>query len=182
LEVVARRPRGEFEGAVFHVTARGVRKSAIFRDDRDRFAFLLELRDVVARTGWLVLAYCLMTTHYHLAVKTPRPNLGVGMCRLNGRHAKFFNRRHALEGHAFQSRYWSVPVVRDSQLLELTRYIALNPVRAGMCEAPEEWRWGSHAALAAGDTSGWLATAETLGYFAANGGDGCERYVRFVEA
>ncbi len=86
-----------------------------------------------------------MTTHYHLLITTPEPNLAGGMHMLNSRHAHGFNRRHKLSGHVFESRYHSVVVERESHLLELFRYIALNPVRAGACLEPEQWPWSSYS-------------------------------------
>ena len=163
------------------MTARGNRGQAIFHDDRDRGRLMMLLAGVIGRTGWKCLAYCLMGNHYHLLLQTPRPNLGDGMRRLNGRYAQEFNRRHKLGGHLFQGRYHSVPATRDEQVLEAVRYITLNPVRAGLCATAEEWPWSSHAALVRSSPPGLVAVDDTLSFFSPYGGDGSSRYRRFVE-
>jgi REP element-mobilizing transposase RayT len=167
-------------GGIVHVTARGNRRQRIFRVDHDREVFLAHLGAVVKRTGWRCLAYCLMDTHYHLALETPDANLAEGMQRLNGIYAQGFNRRHRVSGHLFQGRYHSVPQRRDSQLLELFRYIALNPVRAGLCARPEEWRWGSHNALRGRAAAGFVSVDRALDYFGAWATDGRRGYEAFV--
>ena len=177
---MARKPREEFPGAVVHVFARGVRKHAIYVDDIDRLSYLTLLGQVVRRYGWRCLAYCLMKNHVHLLVETPQPNLATGMHRLHGLHAQAFNRRHRHSGHVFQGRYGAVIVRADDQLLTVVRYIALNPVEAGLCEEAVDWPWGSHAAVVGGMTPAWLDVARLLGYFGADGGEPRARYVEFV--
>jgi putative transposase len=139
-----RTPRIEFEGAIHHVTLRGNRGAAIFADDRDRAFLLRELGTVTRRYGWISLSYCLMTNHAHLVVETPARTLGAGMRQLAGRHAQAFNKRHGTYGHLFQERYGSVVVKNDVQFAQLLRYVALNPVKAGLCGAPSAWPWSSH--------------------------------------
>jgi REP element-mobilizing transposase RayT len=129
---------------MYHVTARGNRGEPIFADDRDRERFLGLVALVVRRYDWTCHAYCLMTTHYHLMITTNEANIGRGMHLLNGRYAQSFNRRHKVSGHVFGDRYHSVIVKRDAHVLDLVRYIALNPVRAGLSEAPEDWHWSSY--------------------------------------
>jgi REP element-mobilizing transposase RayT len=138
--------RIEYSGAFGHVTARGNDKQAIFLDDVDYMTFLRMLAQVVAEFGWRCHAYCLMPNHYHLLLETPEPNLGRGMHVLNGRYARRFNERHGHVGHVFQGPYHREPVERDEHLAETCRYIALNPVRAGLCERPEDWPWSSYSA------------------------------------
>jgi putative transposase len=133
-------------GGVFHVTARGNRRQPIFNDDRDRERFLSLLTEVVSRSGWRCHAFCLMPNHYHLLIETPEPNLSTGMYRLNGSYAQWFNRRHGVDGHLFQRRFHSALVGSIWHLVELSRYIVLNPVRAGLCSHPGEWRWSSYRA------------------------------------
>ena len=141
---MARRYREQAPGLIYHVTSRGNRGEPIFADDFDRQRFIGLLALVIRKYDWICHAYCLMTTHYHLLLTTRKPNIGRGMHVLNGRYAQSFNRRHKVWGHLFQDRYYSVVVEHESHLLELIRYIALNPVRAGMCGAPEEWQWSSY--------------------------------------
>jgi putative transposase len=177
---VARRPREEFPGAIVHVYARGNRKQPIYVDDVDRRSYLFLLGQVVVRQGWRCLAYCLMDNHVHLLVQTPAPNLAAGMQRLHGLHGQAFNKRHRLSGHVFQGRYGAVVVRHYDQLLGVTRYIALNPVEAGMCDQAAEWPWASHAAVISDAAPPWLDVAGLFAYFGAAGGDPRRRYVDFV--
>ena len=175
-----RKPRQEFPGAVVHVYARGNRKQAIYLDDDDRVIYLRILAQVVGRQRWRCLAYCLMKNHVHLLVETPEPNLATGMQRLHGLHAQQFNKRHRHSGHLFQGRYGAVVVKTDEQLLTVARYIALNPVEAGLCETAADWAWGSHAALIRDAAPSWLDAARLLAYFGAAGGQPRQRYLELV--
>jgi len=180
---MARPLRIEFPGALYHVTSRGDRQEAIFVDDDDRHLFLRTLDEVVGRFDWLCHAYCLMTNHYHLLVETPEPNLSRGMRHLNGVFTQASNRRHDRGGHVFQGRFKSILVDRDGYLLELTRYIVLNPVRGGMVACPGDWPWSSYRA-----TSGkvpcprWLCADRVLAQFSPRRTLAQRRYVRFVAA
>lgn len=136
--------RIEFSGAVYHITSRGNGKQKIFFKNNDRKIFLSLLWEVVEREKWICYAYCLMDNHYHLLIETTRANLSRGMRELNGIYAQKLNYIRESVGHVFQSRYKSILVEKDNYLLELCRYIALNPVRAGMVENPEDWKWSSY--------------------------------------
>jgi putative transposase len=129
-----------------HVTSRGNDRRPIFFDDDDRVMFFAILSRVLGRAWWACHSFCLMTTHFHLLVQTHDESLSFGMQRLNGEYAQSFNRRHGSSGHLFQDRFFSEMVVTQSHGLEVVRYIARNPVRAGLCDAPEDWKWSSHAA------------------------------------
>ncbi|MDX6516389.1 MAG: REP-associated tyrosine transposase [Gaiellaceae bacterium] len=143
---MARQLRTLAPNGIYHVTARGIRKEAIFFDAVDWRRYLGILGDVVRDRGWRCRAYCLMPNHVHLVVQTPEPNLPDGMRDLSGRYAKRFNLRYGFCGHLFERRYWCDLVETDGRLLELERYVALNPVRAGLCLTPTEWRWSSYTA------------------------------------
>jgi len=145
---MARPLRIEYEGAVYHVTSCGNAGTEVFVDDTDRLHFLETLGAVVERFGWLCHAYCLMTNHYHLLVETPHPNLSRGMQHLNGVYTQWFNRRHSRAGHLVQGRFKSIVVEKESYLLELARYVVLNPVRARMVRSARDWRWSSYRATA----------------------------------
>ena len=145
--VVPRKPRSEIAGGVHHVWARGNNKALLFHDDVDREGYLWLLGSVVVRHRWRCLSYCLMDNHMHLLVETPEPNLGDGMQRLHGDFGRGFNRRHARSGPVFQGRFGSKPVGSDEQLWTVAGYIAANPVEAGLCRSPEDWRWNSHACV-----------------------------------
>ncbi len=124
--------RIEFPGAVYHLTSRGNARNNIYLDDYDRQRFLKILANVIDRYNWLCHAFCLMDNHYHLLIETPDPNLSMGMRQLNGVYTQGFNRIHNRVGHVFQGRYKAILVEKDEHLLELCRYIVLNPLRAGM--------------------------------------------------
>jgi REP element-mobilizing transposase RayT len=155
-----RRDREEEPGAIQHVGGRGNNKQVLFHDDIDRQLYLTLIAYVVKRYKWKVLAYCLMSNHIHLLVQTPEPNLGEGMRELHGRFARAFHFRHGREGHHFGHRYWSRRIKTDAQLVAVVGYIVANPVEAGMVERPEDWPWGSHAAIAGGRPPRWLAVDE----------------------
>lgn len=144
---MARPLRIEFSGALYHVTSRGDRRADIYEDDEDRDTFLRILAEVVDRFNWICHAYCLMSNHYHLVIETPDGNLSKGMRQLNGVYTQTSNRRHGRVGHLFQGRFKGILVDGDSYLLELTRYVVLNPVRAHMVALPEQWRWSSYRAM-----------------------------------
>ena len=178
-----RRRREDVAGALHHVWARGNRKELIYRDDFDRIRYLGLLAVVVDRWRWRCLGYCLMGNHVHLVIETREANLGQGMHQLHGEYATGFNRRHRLTGHVFEDRYGAKRALRDSQVLAQIAYVARNPVAAGLCERPGEWRWSSHAATAGLSefVPAWLDVERTLGFFGADGGDPRARYVAFVE-
>ena len=138
--------RIEYPHALYHVTSRGNARKKIFRDDHDRATFLEVLGSVVDRYHWLCHAYCLMDNHYHLLIETPEANLSKGMRQLNGVFTQAYNRRHRRPGHIFQGRFKGILVEKESYLLELCRYVVLNPVRAKKVNKPEAWKWSSYRA------------------------------------
>ena len=179
---MARPLRIEFPGALYHVTARGNGGGDIFLDNQDRLALFDILGEAVKRFGWVCHAYCLMGNHYHLLIETPEANLSAGMRHVNGVYTQRFNRTHGRFGHVFQGRFKAILVERDGYLLELCRYVVLNPVRAGLAASAREWRWSSYRATA-GHKKGprFLTTGWVLRQF----GKGKKReaaYRRFVAA
>ncbi len=144
VEPVPRPPRLQISGGVFHVTARGNRKQPIFYDDSDCSLLLNLLGGIVSRFRWRCHAYCLMPNHFHLLIETPEESLSTGMQRLNSRYAQSFNHRYELTGHVFQGRFHSVLVEGAAHVVTLARYLALNPVRAGLCRHAEAWKWSSY--------------------------------------
>ena len=178
---MARPLRIEFSGALYHVTSRGDRREPIYEDDEDRLMFLGVLEEVVKRFNWLCHGYCLMTNHYHLVVETPDGNLSKGMRHLNGMYTQASNRRHVRTGHLFQGRFKGILVDKDSYLLELTRYVVLNPVRAGMVKHPVKYPWSSYRAMVGeAPTPDWLETDATLAQFGKRRADARRRYSQFV--
>jgi putative transposase len=147
---VSRLPRYVFPHGTYHVGTRGVDGTRTFRVDEDRRLFLWLLADVVARNDWVVHTFCLMTNHYHLVVEALRDELSDGLHRLNGVYAQMFNRRYARRGHLWGERFWSRLIEDEEELVSTSTYVLANPVRAGLCETPEQWPWsGSRAQRAA---------------------------------
>jgi REP-associated tyrosine transposase len=171
-----RKHREEVAGGIFHVYARGNDKRLIYSDDADRGVYLRLLSATVGRCRWRLLAFCLMQNHVHLLIETPDANLGTGMQRLHSDYAQQFNQRHGRSGHVFQGRYGAVSVSSDEQLWGVAAYLAMNPVKAGLCDTPEEWPWSSHAATVRGAGPAWLDDARLLFHFEGLGGDPRERY------
>lgn len=175
--------RIEFPGALYHLTARGNGRAAIFLDDFDRDVFLCVLGDVVERHNWICHAYCLMGNHYHLLIETPDGNLSAGMRQLNGVYTQRLNRRHGRVGHVFQGRFKSIIVEKGSHVLELCRYIVLNPVRAGIAERLMDYPWSSFKFTAGcGNGPAFLFTDWVLSQFGHTRKEAQERYREFVLA
>lgn len=175
--------RIEFAGALYHVTSRGDRREAIFSGDADRLAWLDILGSVCERFNWVCHAYCLMTNHYHLLVETIEGNLSKGMRQLNGVYTQYVNRTHRRVGHVFQARYKAIVVEKDAYLLELARYVVLNPVRARMAAQPEDWPWSSYRAMVGTEaTPTWLAVEGLLRGFGRTRGTARRNYIDFVRA
>jgi putative transposase len=168
-------------GGIYHVTARGNRRQRIFLADEDRELFLTLLARIAIPLRWFFHAYCLMENHYHLVIETPEANLSAGMQRVNGRYAQAFNSRYALTGHLFQGRFHSVSVTSDGHLLELARYLALNPVRAGLCARPEDWPWSScRAVLGMVSPPTFLRIERVLDCFGSHAGEQRSNFRRFL--
>ena len=173
--------RIEFCGALYHVTARGDRQEAIYEDDEDRRRFLAILGEIAEGWNWVCHAYCLMTNHYHLVLETPDGNLSKGMRQLNGVYTQASNRRHRRVGHLFQGRYKAILVDGDAYLLELARYVVLNPVRAGMVRNPGDWSWSSYRAMVGeAQKPRWLETDGLLAQFSPKRALARRRYSQFV--
>jgi putative transposase len=173
--------RIEFPDALYHVTARGDRREDIFEDDSDRQMFLSTLEQVVTQFNWLCHAWCLMDNHYHLMIQTPDGNLSKGMRQLNGVYTQASNRRHKRVGHLFQGRFKTILVDSDAYLLELTRYVVLNPVRAGMAKKPDDWSWSSYrASVGLEPAASWLEVDGLLAQFGKRRSLAQQRYAQFV--
>jgi putative transposase len=141
------RPLREQVG-IFHVGSRGVRKLPIFTGDDTRRRFLSLLDTVTCKYDWELHTFCLMTNHYHLLLETKEPTLSVGMQQLLSRYAQWFDWEHGYEGHVFERRFFSREIETDRDLLATSRYILLNPVRAGMRHTAAEWQWSSYGVTA----------------------------------
>jgi len=142
---MARQLRDKGAG-LFHVYTHSVWAATLFRDDQDRIVFLRELARAGAKAQWTCIGFCLMTTHYHLVLAVNSDALPLGMHALNFRHAAQFNKRHGMKGHVLGARYDAVRIEGEAHLLKAYRYMARNPVEAGVCARAEDWRWSSFAA------------------------------------
>jgi REP element-mobilizing transposase RayT len=154
--------RVQVENGSYHVTMEATDDWPFFYDADDYVRFLRIAGFVVERNGWKLHGYCLMTTHYHLVLTTPQPNIARGMHVLNGLYATTFNRRHRRKGHLKAARYGSKLIKTEAHALEVARYVPLNPVRAGMCAAPERWPWSSYAATLGLQRRPWFLDDEWL--------------------
>jgi putative transposase len=177
-----RRPRLLAPQVLYHVIGQATGTDRLFVSTVDRRHFLKLLERVVLRYRWRSYSYCLMGTHYHLMVETPEPSLARGMHRLNGMYAHAFNRRHGRSGHLFGDRYYSLQVEGEAHALELVRYIALNPVVAGLCPSPAQWPWSSYAATIGNATPPvFLESEEILRWLSPRRAAAIRRLRAFVE-
>lgn len=179
---MARPLRIEYEGAFYHVTARGNERSKIFFANKDYQKFKEYLADGESKFGFLLHAYVLMTTHYHLIIETPDGNLGKIMHFLNGSYTTYINIKRKRTGHLFQGRYKAILVDKDSYLLELSRYLHLNPVRAKMAEKPEEYPHSSYGSYISDKKEEIVTIDMILGMLTGTGENRGERYKVFVES
>lgn len=180
---MARPLRIELAGGLYHVTSRGDRREDIFLDEADRLAWLELFGQVCRRFNWVCHAWCLMDNHFHIVVETVEGNLAQGMRQLNGVYTQTFNRTHGRVGHVFQGRYKAVMVEKDSYLLELARYVVLNPLRACMVKEVAAWSWSSYAAMTGTQPApAWLQTDWILGQFSPQRPRAIIQYIDFVRA
>jgi REP element-mobilizing transposase RayT len=132
-----------FPGAFFHVHTRGNNRRGVLTDDSPRMVFMRMFARIAIRYRWLVYAWCLMTTHYHVVLESTRAQLSAGMQWLNGLYAQTFNRRYGRYGHLFAARFGSRVIEDEAYLARVCDYVLLNPVQAGLCEHAAEWRWSA---------------------------------------
>lgn len=179
---MARQLRIEYAGALYHITSRGNAREAIYRNDEDRTEFLTLLNNTCNRFNWYCHAYCLMDNHYHLLIETNTSSLSKGMKYLNGTYTQFFNRSHKRVGHVYQGRFKGILVEKESYLLELSRYIVLNPVRARMVRTAKDWHWSSYRATAGISVAhSCLTTDWLLACFCKQGKRAQQAYQEFIQ-
>ena len=190
---MARKLRIQYEGAIYHVTARGVERRVIFDDDKDREHFVKRLEEAVEATGVRLYLFCLMSNHYHFLVETPRDNLSAFMHKVQTAHTVYYNLRHQRAGHLMQGRYTAKVVQGDDYLGRLSRYIHLNPVfvgsnqkkpLSGRIKLLRDYKWSSYQGYA-GIMKSWGFVDEwpILEMFSGRKeSDRRKRYRKFVEA
>lgn len=176
------RPPRDIDAGYFHVTAHSVRDTALFRDDIDRTRFLVELARVTSETRWTCVAYCEMTTHYHLLLDVDGGALPTGMQALNFRYACNFNARHRTRGHVLERRYNAKRIVEPSHLVYAYRYVVRNPVAAKMCDRLQDWPWSSYASTVGLATpQSFVEASAVLEYFGGSYELAIARLREFVE-
>lgn len=178
---MARPLRIEYEGALYHVTARGNERGKIFFTKTDYRKFKEYLADAQTKYGFIIHCYVLMTNHYHILIETPEKNLSKIMHHLNSSYTTYINIKRKRSGHLFQGRYKAILVDRDSYLLELSRYMHLNPVRAKIVERPEEYPYSSYDAYVSGNDE-LVTVAPVLLTLSPNTVEAREKYRSFVES
>ncbi len=170
-----------FPGALYHVTARGNERRPIVVDDEDRQRFVRTLASMVEEHEVVCHAWVLMTNHYHLVIETPRANVSQAVKHLNTLYSQAYNRRHDRVGHLFQGRFSGILVDKETYLLEVCRYVVLNPVRAGLAPSAADWPWSSYGATSAlVPCPPWLTVDWLLGHFGTRRAIAASAYQRFV--
>jgi putative transposase len=177
---MARRPRIHFTGALYHAISRGNRRQGIFRDERDFKRFLTYLSHCKARFSFRLYAYALMQNHVHLLLEVQEIPLSRIMQSLLFRYTQYFNTRYREVGHLFQGRYKAIVCDKDAYLLELVRYIHLNPVRAGVVKAPEDYVWTGHLSYIAKRGEDLIDEGFVLDQFGDDRTSARRRYRKFV--
>ena len=178
---MARSLRIQYPHAFYHVTSRGNERNPVFLSRRDREKFLSYLESATERYGAIVHVYCLMDNHYHLLLETPFGNLSQIMHHINGAYTTYFNTKRSRSGHLFQGRYKAILLDADEYAKELSRYIHLNPVRAGIVETPDNFEWSSFRYYTIGkEVPEWLCRKFILGYFEKRIDRAMKRYRDFV--
>lgn len=178
---MARPLRVEYPGAIYHVIARGNAYQDIFLDNTDRHNFLDWIKNTIETHNLICHAYCLMNNHYHLLIETPDANLSKAMRDLNGNFSQWSRNRHKSIGHLFQGRYKAFVIEKESYLLEVARYIVLNPVRAGFVDRPNAWKWSSYSAMTTkSKRPDWLHVDWILGNFSDYRKSAEQQYRKFI--
>lgn len=179
---MARPLRIQYPGAVYHITSRGNERKAVFKSRRDREKFIGYLQSATERYGAAIYCFCLMDNHYHLLMETPEGNLSQVMQHINGSYTTYYNVKRKRAGHLFQGRYHAILVEAGAYALELSRYIHLNPVRAGIATRPEDHLWSSYIHYIDGrNQPDWLQASPILAYLSQKEADARRRYQEFVQ-
>ena len=172
-----------YPGAFYHITARGNEQKPVFKSKRDREKFIEYLQSASERYNAVLHVYCLMDNHYHLLLETPSGNLPRIMLHINGAYTNYFNVKRGRAGHLFQGRHRAILVEKDEYAKELSRYIHLNPVRAGIVELPEDYEWSSYPEyIGKREKPEWLCTGFIHGYFGKTKSSAEKKYHTFVNS
>jgi putative transposase len=178
-QLMPKKKRVWYPGAVYHIMSRGNRRSDIFRDEEDYQTYLVILKQAMERYSYLLYTYCLMTNHVHLQVETRNTEIWKIMRHINLSYTKYFNNKYNFIGHLFQGRYKAEIIEMDAYNLQTSRYIHLNPVKASMVELPEKYQWSSYDIYTGQRQSDLVTDKKILAYFKENSR---ELYKEFVES
>jgi REP element-mobilizing transposase RayT len=178
---MSRKSREWYPNVAMHITSRGNHRNDIFRDDEDYEFYIVLIEECIKyfNNEFQILGYILMTNHIHLQIQTKEKHIGFFMKRLNNFYAKYFNNKYNYIGHLFQERYGSEIINNDKYMLETSRYIHLNPVRANMVKRPEEYKWSSYSMYIGEDKEKFINSRKILDYFKED--NQRQLYKRFVE-
>ena len=169
-----------YPGASYHVTARGNHRNDIFKDEEDFVHYLTLMKETLEYyiyDKYVIISYCLMDNHVHLLIKTEEKPLGQFIGRINSKYAKYYNKKYNYIGHLFQDRYFSELIESDSQMLETSRYIHLNPVRAKMVEKPENYEWSTYSMYIGKDKEKLICSDTLLSYFNNKNRESYKKYI-----
>lgn len=175
-----RKPRLHVAGAIYHVISRGNNREAIFRSEEDYHEFIHHLERVKSRKAFKVYAYCLMPNHFHILLQAEETPISTIMQRLLTGYTRHFNKTYKHKGHLFQGRYKSIICERESYLMELLRYIHLNPYRAKLVQRPSEWKWSGHGEYLGSSERRIVETDEVLSHFSTGRATAVKGYMNFV--
>ena len=179
---MARKPRIHFPGAFYHVILRGNAGQSVFIDDSDRYRYYLLMQEATVKFGCRIHAFCCMTNHIHIVLQVGTLPLSRIMQNLTLRYTAWINKKYRRTGHVFQGRYKAILLDADSYLLELVRYIHLNPVRAGIVSQPADYPWNGHLSYLGKEVIPWLTTELVLSQFSAEISQARKSYYEFVLA
>ncbi|WP_332695165.1 transposase [Halalkalibacter lacteus] len=174
---MSRKHRVWYPGAIYHITARGNRRTALFENRNDYLTYLAILADVKSQYLFHLHSYCLMTNHIHLQIETSKFHIKDIMKELHARYAVWFNKEHHYIGHLFQGRYGDKLIKEDAYFLEVSRYIHLNPLEAHMVKRPQDYRWSSYRAYLSSRQDPLVTTKRTLSYFSNPKNDHYQQFV-----
>jgi putative transposase len=175
---MGRKRRAWFPGAKYHITSRGNRKDTLFYDDEDRMKYLSFIRDTKVRFPFMLHAFCLMTNHTHLQIQTSGTSPTIIMSHLNTKFAKYFNKKYDFTGHVFEKRYGAELLDSLDYEFDVSKYIHLNPLKAGLVEELEDYPWSSYNAYVNGEVNELVDSKHLLSYFPTPASMHYEKYIK----
>ena len=175
---MGRKRRAWYQGAKYHITSRGNRKSTLFYDDDDRIKYLSFLKEIMIRFPFTLHDYCLMTNHTHLQIQTSDTSPTILMSHLNTKYAKYFNKKYDYSGHVFEKRYGAELLDSLDYEFDVSKYIHLNPLKAGLVAELEDYPWSSYNVYVNGEVTQWIDTKHLLSFFPSPASKHYEKYIK----